>query len=277
MFRKLFIASLALLAISCGNSDEDKAERLLEEGNKALSEKRFDDARNIIDSLRTTYPKAIEARKKAISLESHIELEAAKSGLARIDSMLEYTNKEVERLKKGFVLEKDEKYQSTGYYIVKKQIGSAKQRTALKAEVNEEGLMVLISVVKGQKLNHKSIKVETPTGESAQTPECFSFLKHNVSGYVEESSFKLGEDGNVIKFITESPGNLTVTVQGQKDLKYQLSPSDKNAIKSCYELATAMTKQRQLIQQTKDLNTKVKFYLKKISIDENESSNTAEQ
>lgn len=276
MFRKIFIASLAILAISCGNSDEKNAERLLEEGNIALSEKRFDDARNIIDSLRTTYPNAIEARRKAISLEAHIELEAAKSGLSRIDSLLEQTNREVERLKKGFVLEKDEKYQATGYYVVKNQISSAKHRTALKAEVNEEGLMVLISVLKGQKLNHKSIKVETPSGESAQTPECFSFLHHSVAGYVEESSYKLGEDEGVIKFITESPGNITVTIQGSKEVKYQLSPSDKNAIKSCYELSTAMTKQRQLIQQAKDLNTKVKFYLKKISLDESQNAGAEE-
>ena len=78
-------------------------------------------------------------------------------------------------------------------------------------------------------------------------------------------------------FQNRIPASLAdVTIQGSKEVKYQLSPSDKNAIKSCYELSTAMTKQRQLIQQAKDLNTKVKFYLKKISLDESQNAGAEE-
>jgi hypothetical protein len=140
-------------------------------------------------------------------------------------------------------------------------------KTALRAQVNEEGEMVLISVVHGRQLNHKTISVASSDGEMVTTPDCFSFLTHSVVGYEEEASYKLGEDGGVIAFIANNPGTMTVTCNGKsKPYSFQLSPSDKFAVRHCYLLARKFDSVKRLREQQEKLALKVRFYEKKMTL-----------
>jgi hypothetical protein len=265
--KQILYLVLALLVVACSGSPEDKASHLLSEARENVEKECFDEARDLIDSLREYYPTAAEARRGALQLENELEMKAAKKELGLTDSMLCVESERLDSMKQHFVLEKDPEYQLVGYYVVPEQIGSKMHKTALRAQVNEEGEMVLISVVHGRQLNHKTISVASSDGEMVTTPDCFSFLTHSVVGYEEEASYKLGEDGGVIAFIANNPGTMTVTCNGKsKPYSFQLSPSDKFAVRHCYLLARKFDSVKRLREQQEKLALKVRFYEKKMTL-----------
>lgn len=276
MKRNLIIAVIALLACSCQDNSNEKAASLLDEARQAAEEKNFDVARELIDSIRETYPKAIDVRYETLTFENEMERDKASLEHDEVDSLLAYKTIELDELKKEFRLEKDSKYQTVGYYVIPEQIGSLMHKTALRAEVNEEGEMILISILHGKKISHKSIKVATKDGLSAETPECFSHLTHKVKGYEEESSYKLGEDGGVIEFIVNNPGTIDVTYIGTSNVSTPLTPSDKSAIKSCYALANKFKEVKELTEKRNKLALKKKFYERKLLEDVGKSSSNNE-
>ncbi len=268
MKKILIVVLAAAMFAACGEDGEEDAAKLLAEARVAMERGYYDDGRMLIDSMRLTYPYALKGRRNAIRLENELEVTDAKATLVRIDSALAVETAVLEALKKEFVLEKDEKYQAVGYYVSPDQVASKMHRTTLRAMVNEEGLMVLVSILRGDKLEHKTISVESETSLPYTTKQCFSFLTHNVVGYEEEASYKLGEDGGVIDFMDTAVGKLTVTYNGaSKSLTRPLAPTDLAAIRHCYVLAKQIQTVRKLQNERKSMGLKLRFYEKKSILD----------
>jgi len=94
------VATMAIMAVSCGQNRETKlAETLLEKAETEWRNRQYDNALLTIDSLRKAYPNAIEARKKALKMYQDIALEQAQADLAATDTMLQRANKEYETMK----------------------------------------------------------------------------------------------------------------------------------------------------------------------------------
>jgi len=94
------VATMAIMAVSCGQNRETKlAEKLLEKAGTEWRNRQYDNALLTIDSLRKAYPNAIEARKKALKMYQDIALEQAQADLAATDTMLQRANKEYETMK----------------------------------------------------------------------------------------------------------------------------------------------------------------------------------
>ncbi len=72
--------ALAMLA-SCGASEEQMAQQMLEQARTALRHKQYSEARDSILSLRHKHPTAINARRQGILLLDSIELQAAADSL----------------------------------------------------------------------------------------------------------------------------------------------------------------------------------------------------
>lgn len=89
---------LASFATACSDDTNRKAEALLQEAQKAADSSDFDGALSMIDSLRCTYPKAIEERKKALSLYQQTYKKKAEKAIMDAMAELDKANKEVEQL-----------------------------------------------------------------------------------------------------------------------------------------------------------------------------------
>lgn len=167
-FDFLLFTSLLIL-ISCGASNEEKAYSLLNEARIAAEQHQYDEARALIDSLRSTYPKEIACRKAALVFSDSLELDEARFSFAKADSTLTFKRFELEDMKKQFVLEKDERYQSVGNYVVPSQAGS---KTHLKffAEVNEEGTLQIVSIDEQRKYHFTQVAVGDARGSAALLP-----------------------------------------------------------------------------------------------------------
>lgn len=85
--RSLLHAPAAVLALalvmlaSCGASEEQMAQQMLEQARTALRHKQYSEARDSILSLRQKHPTAINARRQGILLLDSIELQAAADSL----------------------------------------------------------------------------------------------------------------------------------------------------------------------------------------------------
>ena len=164
------VLSLAGLLTAC-NGDKQKAAGLLERANASFEAGDYNLAKLQIDSIRTFYPKAFDARKEGIRLMQRVDLEEQQKSLVYLDSMMAVKQAALDSLKTRFVLEKDTAYQEIGNYfyptqVVEKNIG----RSFLRAQVNELGEMSLTSIYcAGGNLHHTAVRVRV--GDTyAETP-----------------------------------------------------------------------------------------------------------
>lgn len=94
----LFSLAGILLLTACAGNAQKNAERLIAEAKTYFEQGRLDEARAAIDSLRHTYPTAVEIRRTALELYQRIELKRAQDGLALTDSLLQAANRQLQAL-----------------------------------------------------------------------------------------------------------------------------------------------------------------------------------
>lgn len=104
-------------------------------------------------------PSLVEQRKAEIRNSDSLELVQAKSDLAVADSIVTFKNFELADLKKQFVFEKQEKYQTMGYYVLPSYKGS-KARFKFFPEVEENGTLLLVSIDSQRRYTFTEISVD---------------------------------------------------------------------------------------------------------------------
>lgn len=102
MMKKITIVMTAVMLLMACHTDKTKeyADELLQTASSQFEQKHYDAALQTIDSLRRTYPKAIDARKQALVLQQNIELTRAQEELAVIDQALQKAKADYERMKR---------------------------------------------------------------------------------------------------------------------------------------------------------------------------------
>ena len=84
---------------ACSDSRQKAAEQMLERAGQLFEQRQYDRALIVIDSLRKTYPTAIDIRKQALTLQQNIELKWSQEELAVLDSTLQAVNLDYEQQK----------------------------------------------------------------------------------------------------------------------------------------------------------------------------------
>lgn len=115
----------AALVISCDDKGIKEAEELLSEAAAAFEEGRYVEALETIDTLRARFPKAIEVRRKALTLYQDVALKQAQEQLAVVDCMLEAVNREYQE-KKAIVERHREQLKATEAELL--DVNTTKQR-----------------------------------------------------------------------------------------------------------------------------------------------------
>ena len=90
MKTNIAIVAIALLTLaSCGNKEEDKAQSLYSEIENLYQAGNYQAALDSIKVLREKYPKAIELRKKSLTLWQDANIKLAQQDIAVTDSALQ--------------------------------------------------------------------------------------------------------------------------------------------------------------------------------------------
>lgn len=258
--------SAALLA-GCG-SDDKKADELIRRAELSFADGEYNLAKLQIDSVRTLYPKAFDARKAGVRLMQQVDLQEQRKTLVYLDSMMTVKQAELDSVKGRFVLEKDTAYQEVGNYfyptqVVEKNIG----RSFLRGQVNERGEMSLTSIYcGGGNIHHTAVKVSAGELFAETPPSSDSYETTDLGKAVEKADYKLGNDGGVVAFLAANRDkkNIRLEFVGDRNYKTVMQPNDVKAIAELSELARILTGIEEIKKEQKEANLKIQFVTRKI-------------
>lgn len=244
----LVAATLVLICSGCSDNLE-KAEARYNTAEQLYNQQAFSSAKIELDSIQILYPKAFDVIRSGKQLMRKIELKENERTLAFTDSMLTVRLAEVEPLKKGFMLEKDTVYREIGNYVPRKQkLENNVERTYLRSQVDEDGVMQLISVYFGKSpIGHDAIRVELKDGTFAVTEKIaydggnnYRFTDNGNTS--EVVTYKGGKDNGVVAFISNYKGErIKVTLQGKRPYVFYLDDQTKKALADTYNLAAVLS------------------------------------
>lgn len=104
-------------------------------------------------------PSKVELRKMEMLKRDSLEVAQAKIDMRAADSIATFKGFELEEMMSGFVLEKQEKYQTVGYYVLPAYKGD-KSRFSFFPEVEENGKMLLVSIDKKRQYTFTEVDLE---------------------------------------------------------------------------------------------------------------------
>lgn len=262
MKKVLLLLGLCYALVACNNV-EKKAETKYTEAQKAYEQGDYNKAKLQIDSIKILYPKAFDTRRKGIELMLQIELKEQQKSLIYMDSMLQVKQKEVNAIKCNFTFEKDAEYQKVGNYLYPSQtIEKNIHRSFLRFQVDETGVMSMTSIYCGSyNIHHTAIKVTAPDNSFAQTPPSKdSYETTDLGEKIEKADYKLGQDGDVIKFLyLNKDKTIRIDYLGDHPYTIKMRPADLIALANVYELAQLLTSITEIEKEKKEANLKIEF------------------
>lgn len=101
-------------------------------------------------------PSRVEQRKAEIRQQDSTDLASARLDMQEADSIIAFKEIELEDLKQGFVFEKQEKYQTMGYYVLPQHAGN-KSKFKFFPEVEESGKLLLVNIDKQRRYTFTEI------------------------------------------------------------------------------------------------------------------------
>ena len=260
------MAALSLPLTGC-NGDAASGKALLERAQAAFEAGNYSLAKLQIDSIRTLYPKAFDARKAGIRLMQQVDLKEQEKSIRYLDSMKVVKQAAFDSIKGEFVFEKDTAYQETGNYfyptqVVEKNIG----RSYLRAQVSERGEMYLTSVYCGRSyIHHNAVRV-SDGNTFAETPATNDSYETTVGGQkVEVVEHKSGKDGGVIAFIESHVGDrsLKVEFKGEHNYTTLMNASDIKAVAAVSQLARILGAIEEINKEKREAELKIRFINKR--------------
>lgn len=267
MKKVILLACLCCTLFSCEDVEKKAAERV-QAARTAYERGDYNEAKAQIDSIKTLYPKAFEARRQGLYLMQEVELKEQEISLAYLDSALQAQTQELESIKKQYTFEKDAEYQTIGLYLHPSQVIEKNlHRSYLRFQTDETGKMSMTSTYCGNSnIHHLSIKVVAPDGSFAETPAAKeSYETTDLGEKIEKADFKLGEDGNVIGFISmNSDKNLKVIYQGERSYTTSMLPADRQAAVSVYKLSKLLSSITEINKNREESQRKIKFIQQKM-------------
>lgn len=256
------LCAACLLAGSCGNKDEEKAQLFLQEAESAWQAGDYGLAKIRIDSIRVCCPKAFEGRRQGIELMRKVELDEERKNVAYLDSLMQARQAEFEAMKGNFVLEKDTLYQEAGNYFSPSQtVEKNLRRTFLRAQVSERGAMLLTSVYCGERsIHHTSVRVSAG-GTYAETPESSDTYESEDLGWkTEKVDYPLGKDGGVIGYIVLNKDlPIQAELRGDRSFRTAMTPADRKAVADVYALAQVLSSIEEIKKSRQEAERKIEF------------------
>ena len=103
-------------------------------------------------------------------------------------------------------------------------------------------------------------------GSFAETPASKdSYETTDLGEKIEKADYKIGEDGNVIGFLyLNKDKNIKVNYQGERPYSTTMTPADRQAVASIYELAQLLSSITEIKKEMEEANLKIEFVKRKM-------------
>ena len=263
--------------VSCGDSEESSAKELYNQAKSEYDSGRFNNARLLIDSLSTEYPKAYKTRREAEVLRREAMIKEKERDYLYLDSVYVSMEAKLKELLSGYKYNKNDRYMDVGYYTAQSQdLSKNSANTFLRASVNENGIAFITSFYRGARIDYNTVKVSS--GESfVQCGNPYTSRSYHSGGvYNERCDYRYGDDGGMMDFIAVADGPFKVELSGGKGkYSYVLRQSDAVAIQSIMELSNHLKEFKQICELREDARVSLSILLRNREISES-AKNDAE-
>lgn len=250
---------LAVVFVSCGGNEEEKARAKVEYAKTLLSNQDTTGALSQLDSIPRLYPEAIYANKAAADLISEISF----SVMQRKETELDSLKVKIEELEKSFEKEKTEFDRYTQYIHKRQTFKRAWDRSYIQVHLDERGELYLSSNYHGENwLDHTGLRVYD-SGDDAKTLKIpIGDPNNHRSDFMEAKwekvTYRNGKDNGVIEFIANNTErNLKAVFLGKEYYYIILETYDKAAVKDALALSKSIKKKAQLEKEIKGLEGKL--------------------
>lgn len=260
--KKILFLFLSITLVACGNADKG-AQEMLSEAKSLLSQQKFDDANAMIDSIRKTYPRAVEQIKEGVALRQEVRLARNKTQIAVCDSLIPLAEAKVEELKKQFVFDQNKQYQTKGFFFPRKTPTTISS-TYFRSSVTEEGEIYLESIfLGGGKHNQVMLSSNGETIESSRiSGDGLNYRFVTLGKQYEVLTITPMSQNGIVDFVKRNEKNtIKLTLKGGGVASYNLSATQKSDIVLSSQLATAILEKDSLMS-VKDKATILLNYVK---------------
>lgn len=256
----------ALLLVACAPSDTEQAQVLVQQAQTLVDNGQWRQARIVLDSVHTVYPKEVAQRRLAKALGDSITYLEAQSTLAYADSMLPPLLEQSDKLLKQFKYEKDEQYEDKGRYVHRLlNTSSNTARNFLQAYVRDDRQTIVKSYYYGShQVNQQHVTL------SAQGEELrFSGSNHafEVEGWHEIMTLEDENALQLLNFISAHHSDrVRVHGAGLKPTHtwvYYLNDKEKEALSATYQLGFLMKDILRLEQMANTARNQIAHYERK--------------
>lgn len=249
---------------ACQPSEEQRAGALISEAEVLVHDGQWRQAKIILDSLHTTFPKQVPQRRIAKALEDSITYLEAQSTLAYVDTLLPPLLQKADQLIKRFKYEKEEKYEDYGRYVHRLlATGSNTSRNFIQAYVRDDRKTVVKSYYYGTiAVGQQAITLQSE-GEEA----LFQGHNHHFQDGAHHEIMTLDNDNalSLLNFIsTHQQARIRVEGKGNKPNRnwvYYLNQKEKEALSDTYQLGWLMKDINRLEQMQRVANAQIQHYL----------------
>lgn len=265
MKKLITLITIILACIACQPSEEECAAALVDQAQALTHDGQWRQARILLDSVHTTYPKQVAQRRQAKALQDSITYLEAQRTLAYTDTLLPPLIEQADKLIKQFKYEKNEKYEDYGKYVHRLlTTNSNTSRNFLQAYVLDNKQTVVKSYYYGNTaMNQQTIQLQSE-GETVS----FRGHNHHFEDEAHHEMMTLEDEValSLLNFIsTHHTARVRVEGVGDKAHKnwvYYLNEKEKQALSDTYQLGFLMKDINRIEQMQRTANLQIQRYLR---------------
>lgn len=267
--RSAIIASAAIsamLMVSCGSTDKEKATQMLDNASELYRSEKYDKAIAILDSIDSIYPAEVDIRRKAMHLRPQIVEHITLKQIAETDSLMAVTQLKSDSIGQ-YIAFVDNPVE--GYYVASGFKGKDPATTpGIYARMTPDGQFYILSSI-NKPIHSTSVSISLPDGTVAATPAVqYDGERNDRFGSVEIITFMQSECDTIGALAaSNSNGNFTLNFTGDKTVSIPLPQAQLTAIEHVYTAAT-------LLRELKVLHLRKAHLEKQLQLSRNQQART---
>lgn len=238
---KILLPLVGFFVVSCGASDKQDAEKLLEEAENSINSGNYGVALSLLDSIDGVYPSQVEIRRKAMHIRPKAIEGVTLKELENNDSIIATLQVKYNAISSNFETINDKRLVEP-YIIAKKANKSLFETTGIQARITTNGEFYVISSLVGTPIKHTSISFICGSNEVSTSTAKYDGDRNYRSGSTEMITFLNNECDTLGVFARANLGKtITLRFNGVKNKNVKMSKEDIQSFALTHEYASVIS------------------------------------
>lgn len=245
--KMILSACLAGLITTYGCNSQDakmrqQAKEMYTQAENAFQSRDYQLASELLDTLAARYPKAVEVQREAMHLRPMVIEGKTIREIESCDSLIAALQMEKAAMDSRFTFVNNPQLVE-GYYLSKAQpTGNLFASNGIEARISPDGEFYMLSSVTGRNIKHTSITLTADSESITSEVVSYDGERNYRSGANEMITYNGPKCDSIGMFVASHPASaIIVTYNGAGSFRLPLSPSQRDAIRETYEMASIMS------------------------------------